>query len=343
MSTKISVIIPVYNAEKYITQCIESLLNQTLRECEFIFINDGSTDKSKQIIEKYQKLDDRIKLLSQENQGVSIARNEGLRVANGEYIGFVDADDFIAKTMYETLYTTATRNDCDVIVSNFESEIEGHKTITKYSFPINVTLNKDYINHEILPYFLKEDNLNTGWNKIYKSKVIRENKVEFPEKVPLGEDGLFNMSFFSFADNMKYIDYTGYFYREVEGSATRNIVGKDYFNRAIEVYNMKLPALYKDLLEEKEIHKLRSIKLIKSVMSYIHVYFTSSNELGFSERFRYIETMISNKEVRKALLVCYGELNGTAGRYEKCILNLIKIKSTIGLYCVTAYSRFRNT
>lgn len=342
MSIKVSVIIPVYNAEKYITQCIESLLNQTLQECEFIFINDGSTDGSKKIIENYQSLDDRIKLVNQVNQGVSIARNEGLLVANGEYIGFVDADDFIGKKMYETLYTSAKQSDCDVIISNFESELEGHKIITTYPFPIEVTLNNDYINQEILPYFLKEDNLNTVCNKIYKNEVIRENNLKFPEKVPLGEDGLFNMGFFSFADTMKYIDYTGYFYREVEGSATRNIAGKDYFNRAIEVYNMKLPAIYKDLLKKEKIHQLKSIKLIKSVMSYIHIYFTPSKELSFRQRLRYIEDMISNKDVRKALLICYNDLYCTLGRYEKFVLNLIKRKSTTGLYCVTAYSRFRN-
>ncbi len=343
MSTKISVIIPVYNAEKYITQCIESLLNQTLQECEFIFINDGSTDKSIQIIEKYQKLDDRIILLSQENQGVSIARNKGLQVANGEYIGFVDADDFIEKTMYKTLYTTAKRNNYDVIISNYESEIDGHKIMTKYPFPIDTTLNRDYIHQEILPYFLKEDNLNTGCNKIYRFQIIRENNLKFPEKVPLGEDGLFNILFFSYASTLRYIDYTGYFYREVEGSATRNIVEKDYFKRAIEVYKMKLPTIYEELLEREIIYKLRSIKLIKSVMAYIHVYFTPSKELSFRTRFRYIGRMINNKDVRKALIICYGELNNTTGRYDKCILNLIKLKSTLGLYFATAYSRFRNT
>ncbi|MES9697320.1 glycosyltransferase [Bacillus sp. JJ927] len=102
-----SVIIPVYNAEKYITQCIESLLNQTLRECEFIFINDGSTDNSEKIIEDYKKINDRITLINQENQGVSIARNRGLDVSTGEYVGFVDADDYIEKDMYEMLYNAA--------------------------------------------------------------------------------------------------------------------------------------------------------------------------------------------------------------------------------------------
>ncbi|WP_368657367.1 glycosyltransferase [Metabacillus halosaccharovorans] len=339
MSIKVSVIIPVLNAEKYITQCIESLINQALRECEFIFINDGSTDRSQQIIENYQKLDNRIKLVNQENQGVGIARNEGLLVAAGEYIGFVDADDFIDKKMYETLYNSAKRSDCDVVISNYESEIEEHKIITKYHFPNETTLHKDYIQEDILPYLLKEDNLNSVCNKIYKNKVVKEKNLKFPEKVPLGEDSLFNIRFFSIADTMEYIDYTGYFYREVKGSATRNIAGKDYFNRSIEVYNMKLPEV---LLKKERVHKLRSIKLIKSVMSFIHIYFTPSKEQSFSTRFRYIERMISNKDVREALKVCYGDLMSNVGRYDKCILNLIKIKSTIGLYFVTAYSRYRN-
>src|SRR6476646_4070363 len=97
MSQKVSVIIPVYNAGKYITRCIESLLNQTLQECEFIFINDGSIDDSREIIEGYKQVDDRIILINQVNQGVSIARNKGLYLAAGEYVGFVDADDCIEK------------------------------------------------------------------------------------------------------------------------------------------------------------------------------------------------------------------------------------------------------
>ncbi|KKI91437.1 glycosyl transferase family 2 [Bacillus sp. SA1-12] len=342
MSKKVSVIIPVYNAEKYIAQCIESLLNQTLKECEFIFINDGSKDDSRKIIDYYQKVDNRIMLINQENQGVSIARNKGLRVAKGEYIGFVDADDTIEKNMYKILYTSAKQCDCDIILSNFESEIEGHKAITRYPFPIGVTLVKEYIKQDILPYFLKEDNLNTVCNKIYKNKIIIENNLTFPEKVPLGEDGLFNMSFFSLADKMKYLDYTGYFYREVKGSATRNIAEKDYFNRALEVYNMKLPEIYKELLMIEEIHKLRSIKLIKNVMSYIYIYFTHSKELSLRQRFKYIDKMIIDKDVRKALLVSYNEMYSTFGRYEKAILELIKRRSIIGLYFITTYSRLRN-
>lgn len=342
MSAKVSVIIPVYNAENYIPYCIESLLNQTLQQCEFIFINDGSKDSSQQIIEHYQKLDNRVKLINQENQGVSIARNTGLKVANGEYIGFVDADDYVEKDMYEMLYTSANQGDCDVIISNFRGDIGGHEVIIKYPFPTEIVLEKDYIEKEILPYFLMRDNLNTAVNKIYKNTLIKEKNIQFPEKVALGEDGIFNITFFSNATNMKYINYEGYHYREVAGSATRNISERDYFQRAVETYTMELPSLYTGKISKVRIDQLKSIKFINSVMSYIHIYFTPSKDVDFRKRYKYVKDMICSKYVREALPIYYSELYSTLGRYEQFILHLIKIKSTIGLYCVTTYSRLRN-
>ncbi|EJQ97572.1 glycosyltransferase [Bacillus mycoides] len=342
MIKKVSVIIPVYNAEKYITQCIESLLSQTLQECEFIFVNDGSKDTSRQILERYQKLDNRIKLVNQKNQGVSIARNKGLQIAIGEYIGFVDADDYIEPDMYEILYNSAKQSNCDVVISNFKWEIEGHKIITKYSFPVDIVLQTDYIEQDLLTYFLKEDNLNTVCNKIYRNDLIKEESVKFPEKVVLGEDGMFNIQFFSNATSAKYIDYTGYHYREVVGSATKNISEKDYFKRAVEVYTMELPNIYTDKIDNVRMNQLKSIKFINSVMSYIHIYFTPCENVSFNKRYEYVRNMVRNKYVREALPIYCRETYGTLGKYEKFVVDLVKIKSIIGLYCVTAYSRFRN-
>ncbi|MFC0560071.1 glycosyltransferase [Halalkalibacter alkalisediminis] len=342
MNAKVSVIIPVFNAEKYLTQCIESLLAQTLQDCEFIFVNDGSKDHSQQIIEEVEKRDPRVKLINQVNQGVSIARNNGLRVATGEYIGFVDADDYIEADMYEQLYSVAKQNNCDVVISNFESEIDGHKVITRYSFPIIQTLDRKYIELELLPYFLKNDNLNTACNKIYKTKIAKENKVLFPKRVTLGEDGLFNIRFFSFATKAVYVDYTGYHYREVEGSATRNIEEKDYFERALEVYKSDLLFDILGDMSKEKIIQLKSIKLIQSVMAYIHIYFKPSKVVNFKTRYRYIKNMISNKSVRESVPFYYSENYNMSGRYEKFILNMIKRRSILGLYCAVTYSRLRN-
>lgn len=342
MSIKVSVVIPVYNAEKYLTECIESLLNQTLKQCEFIFVNDGSNDKSNQMINDYKKKDSRIILINQENQGVSIARNNGLKVASGEYVGFVDADDYIESDMYETLFLSAKQDDCDVIISNFESEMEGRKSITNYHFPHERVLDKAYIKHALLPYFLKTDHFNSVVNKLYRNKLIKEKCIQFPEKVALGEDGLFNIRLFSHAIRIKYIHYCGYHYREVAGSATRNVLEKDYFQRALEVYYMEIPEIDHAIGDKLKIKELKSIKLINSVMSLVHLYLTPSNELGIIDRYRYVKNMISHQEVRIALTIYFKEYQSMLGRYEEFILKMIKKRYTLGLYCATAYSRFRN-
>lgn len=338
---KISVIIPVYNVEKYLEQCINSLLNQTLKDCEFIFVNDGSRDNSKEIIEKYKALDDRIILINQENQGVSIARNNGLNVAKGEYVGFVDADDYIKPDMYETLYNATIEENYDVVLSNWKHEISG-KFITKdYKFPKNTLLDKTFINDIILPYFLEEENLNTVCNKLYKNSIVKENKIQFPERVALGEDGVFNMRIFCRAESLKYIDYAGYYYREVDGSATRNILNKDYFKRALEVYKTDLKTICDINIDLKKEYKLKSIKLINSVMSYIYIYFTSQ-DLNLRYKYRYVNNMIKNKDVQSALDIYITERYGKLSRYEKFIVNMIRRESTIGLYLASTYSKFRN-
>lgn len=342
MNIKVSVIIPVYNAERYLIPCLDSLACQTLQECEFIFINDGSRDQSGEIIEKYSKNDSRIKLIHQENKGVSMARNAGLQEAVGEFVGFVDADDYIEKDMFTNLYNTALEGDYDVVISNFESEIEGRKVITRYPFPIHTMLTREYIEQEILTFYLKSDQLNTVWNKLYKRKVINENNVNFPEKVALGEDGLFNMQFFRHAMNTIYIDYTGYHYREVAGSATRNILEKDYFSRALEVYTMDIPDMGSSYIHSISNKQLRSIRLINSVMAYVYIYLKSSNELNFSQRLKYVKRMIANPCVREALPFFYSEVYGTLGRYERFIADMIRKRSIIGLYCGTTYSKLRN-
>lgn len=342
MNIKVSVIIPVYNAERYLIPCLDSLISQTLEACEFIFVNDGSKDQSGQIIENYSKFDPRIKVIHQENKGVSMARNAGLQAAVGEFIGFVDADDYIETDMYGTLYNVAVESNCDVVISNFESEIEGHKVITRYSFPLHTILAREYIEREILTYFLKSDHLNTACNKLYKRKVIHDNDLRFPEKVALGEDGLFNIQFFRHALSAIYIDYTGYHYREVVGSATRNILEKDYFKRALEVYKLTIPDMGVSCIDPLKSKQLKSIKLINSVMSYAYVYLKSSNELSFSQRVKYVSHMIANPYVREALPFFYSEVYGTLGRYERFIADMIRRKSVIGLYCGATYSKLRN-
>ena len=128
--------------------------------------------------------------------GVSMARNHGLQKASGEYVGFVDADDYIEKDMFETLYELVKMNNCDVAVSNYQSEMEGKPVISNYSFPTDIFLNKEYIEENVLPLLVSTDSFNTVCTKLYRNSVIKENNISFPANIPLGEDGLFNIIFF---------------------------------------------------------------------------------------------------------------------------------------------------
>lgn len=342
MSCKVSIIIPVYNSELFMITCIESLMNQTLKECEYIFVNDGSTDNTRTILESYKSNNPKIKVLHQKNQGVSMARNSGIALAEGEFIGFVDSDDTIEPDMFERLYGAAIQFNCDVVVSNFENETGKHRGITSYSFPNNTRLDRDFISKQVLPYFLKADDLNTVCTKLYKAAVLREAKVVFPEKVALGEDGYFNIHFLSVADSMVYLNYTGYLYKERAGSATRNIGEKDYFKRAVEVYESTLPDVYRNRIDPVMIPSLKAVRLINTILSIIHIYFTPSSEVGFRARYRYIRKAISHRYVRESLAEYYRTEYTKQGRYQKWLVELIRLKWVPGLYTMTLYSRIRN-
>ena len=150
----VSVIIPVYNASKYLERCINSLLSQTLASCEFIFVNDGCTDGSQQILEQFQLQDARVKIIHQENKGVSEARNEGLKIAQGTYIGFVDADDYVEHNFFDTLYQTAEAYQLDIVSCNYFSSQDGKSFTSKPPFKEHTLYESDTIKKEILPYFI---------------------------------------------------------------------------------------------------------------------------------------------------------------------------------------------
>lgn len=125
----ISIIVPVYNVEKYLNRCLDSILNQTFTDFELILVDDGSTDNSGIICDEYKTKDNRIKVIHKENGGLSSARNAGLDIARGRYIGFVDSDDFISKDMYQILYNEAEKNKADMIMCEFKKVDKNYEAI----------------------------------------------------------------------------------------------------------------------------------------------------------------------------------------------------------------------
>jgi glycosyltransferase involved in cell wall biosynthesis len=340
--TLVSVIIPVYNAELHLKKCIDSLIAQTHQNCEFIFVNDGSSDNSQISIEDFQKTDSRIVLINQQNQGVSAARNNGIAIAKGDYIGFVDADDTVIPSLFQTLLEIAQKNNVDVVISKYILHQNGNKTISPTLFPENQILNSEFIQHQIIPYMIKKENLNAIWTKLFTSEIIKKNAITFPIGIALGEDGLFNMNVFQKAKNIYFTDFAGYNYYEIEGSATRNFESKNYFERILQEYNYDYSAFSSSFLQTNAITKLKAEKCITKSIALLHEYTNPKNKLGFKKAYNKISTMLTNKDFQQVLLSNYDEIKSSKGKYEKFILFAMKNKWIYLLFSLTAYSRFRN-
>ncbi|WP_157733908.1 glycosyltransferase family 2 protein [Cytobacillus kochii] len=337
---KVSVVIPVYNAADYLEECIQSLLTQSLQQCEFIFVNDGSSDHSQQLIEAYQEKDYRIKLLNQENHGVSYARNKGVEIAKGEYIGFIDADDTITENTYQHVYQLANQFDSEVVIFHLVEEVNGIQRVISYPFPRRVKLHKKDIHEFIIPHMLQKEDFNSVCNKLYRRETLNKLRLQFPINEVLGEDGQFNWSFFLCANSAIYSDFPGYYYREVAGSATRNLQEKDYFSHALRSYQRSIPGRIE--MSSPQIKTLKAMKLLHQVLAYIHIYILPTNELSKKERRQYVQTMIHHPVVQEALRLYPVEKVRMLGRYDRFLMKCIKHQSLLGLYSATAYSRWRN-
>ena len=224
---KVSVIIPIYNTEKYIDECLRSVENQTLKEIEIICVNDGSRDNSQTILEAHARQDSRIKLINQQNAGVASARNHGLREAHGDYVAFLDSDDLVAPWAYEKLYDSAKKYRVDVVASELTKFEDGtefdlssmHHDDTK----VSLHRRRKYQN----PFYDMIDNTAFMVTKIYRREFLRKNDLWFKDGVTHYEDGLFNFLVFARLYEVVYDANPFYCYRiDRPGSAVTEFNAK---------------------------------------------------------------------------------------------------------------------
>ncbi|MCI6272262.1 MAG: glycosyltransferase [Erysipelotrichaceae bacterium] len=239
---KVSVIVPCFNAEKYISKALDSLLSQTLDDMEIIVINDGSSDNSKEIIDEYyKKYPNKIRVYHQENKGIASVRNYGLSLVNGEYFGFLDSDDYTKSDMYFKMYAKAKETDADMVVSNFMWVSDKKERLEKEG-----------------PYIAGKDMMvklfATLWNKIYKTSLIKESDLKFPDGNRY-EDACFLYCLSSILKKVEFIDEAFVSYVQVSTSIThtnnqqvKNMI--TVFNIIYDYYkNNNLFDEYKDELE----------------------------------------------------------------------------------------------
>ena len=240
----VSVIIPLYNGEKYIKRCIESVIAQTYKDIEVIVIDDGSTDNSYDIAKSYTHNDKRITVITKENEGVSKTRNKGISMASGEYIQFVDCDDYIDDHMTEKLVCEMEQSDGDIVICGCTELHEDHK---RSIYPAVEGALKVKELSKYYPSIFNDFLLNGPVNKLYKKEFITKG---FPEDMSLGEDLLFNLSYIKNIENISFIKDELYFYEIHSGSLNRKY-RKDSIDIAEKLYINSMEFIkYTDLGEE---------------------------------------------------------------------------------------------
>ena len=213
---KVSVIVPVYNMEKYLEKCMDSLVNQTLEDIEIIAINDGSKDNSLKILKAYEKkYPKKVKIIDQENGGISVARNNGLDIATGQYIGFVDSDDYVKLDMFEKLYNKIEKTKSDIVVCDFE---EYHMLDNSFKYI--------YVVQKIKKSNLYDDvsiinNIDYApWNKLYKRDLFKN--IRFPKNIKY-EDLNTILKTFMLASKISTVNESLYLYRITDSGETRTL------------------------------------------------------------------------------------------------------------------------
>ncbi len=240
----ISVIVPIYNAEKYLNKCVDSLINQTKKELEFILVNDGSTDKTEEIIKSYK--DSRIKYFKNKNQGIGKTRNFGIEKATGKYIMFLDSDDYLKNNTCEILYKNVEKTDADLAICDFykiyDSGVE--EKIKLLSFK-PTTLRKT-------PSLVNEINL-APWNKLYKKELITKNKIKFVENLKY-EDAPFVIEAFSKAGKIIKVDeYLNYYL--IHGNSETTVRDKRCFD-ILKIIDLIRKNTKNEAYLQEEINKL---------------------------------------------------------------------------------------
>ena len=290
--TKVSVILPVYNVADFLNDSLNLLLNQTLNDIEIICVNDGSTDNSLFILEDFAQKDSRIRIINQENMGAGIARNNGMNIAQGEYIYFIDADDIVTIDILEKLYYNAINNDSDFVL--FKVAKFNEKEVI-YSSPIydleKIFPNADFNNFIFSALDIKQNVLNVAfapWTKFYKREFLEKNKLEFPD-ISSYNDVLFHVKSMLMSSKISFVPEFLYFYRLDNPDSITNDPTKHYniFSVIKSVEDFLIEQGFMDVYKNE-------FDLFKLIQISRHMVFPMSEKYFYEAKEEFLKLDVSN-------------------------------------------------
>lgn len=272
---KVSVVVPVYNTEEYLERCLKSLVNQTLKEIEIICVNDGSTDNSDKILKEYSKQYSNIKVINQQNLKQGAARNKGVNNANGEYIGYVDSDDWVDNNYFEKLYTTAKKYDADIALAT-NIRIGNGKTKKR----LNITKEGIYSSLQNKLDVCKQSKNECPTNKIYRRKFLNKHEIVWTEGVYC-EDKIYTLKAVYYANSVVTVpDVNYYYYRRTNSTVkkSKNNHDKNFARRQVLNFLKEHNANIRDcefwaIKSEKKVLGLTIWKIKESLKTEKHYLF----------------------------------------------------------------------
>ena len=309
---QVSIIVPVYNVENYIERCLNSLVNQTFKDIEIITINDGSTDKSLELINKYVKEDIRVSVIDLGDEGVSYCRNLGIEKANGKYIMFVDSDDWIDSNMIEVMYKKAEENKLDLVMCSYIREFKDHSKEKIFNLPEEIIYKEDKVKNELLRKLVgpvKEelsnpemlDALGTVWGKLYRTDILKENKIKFVDLKEIGsaEDTLFNIFTFNYLKKVMFLNKPMYHYwRDNPKSVTSQYNSKLKEQR--KVFFKYISDFIKENNFEQVFEEALNNRICTSVLGLGLIECSKNNKISRINKIKNIKKIINEEYIRNA-------------------------------------------
>ena len=309
---QVSIIVPVYNVENYIERCLNSLVNQTFKDIEIITINDGSTDKSLELINKYVKEDIRVSVIDLGDEGVSYCRNLGIEKANGKYIMFVDSDDWIDSNMIEAMYKKAEENKLDLVMCSYIREFKDHSKEKRFNLPEEIIYKEDKVKNELLRKLVgpvKEelsnpemlDALGTVWGKLYRADIFKENKINFVDLKEIGsaEDTLFNIFTFNYLSKVMFLNKPMYHYwRDNPKSVTSQYNPKLKEQR--KVFFKYISDFIKENNFEQVFEEALNNRICTSVLGLGLIECSKNNKISRINKIKNIKKIINEEYIRNA-------------------------------------------
>jgi glycosyltransferase involved in cell wall biosynthesis len=307
---KISVIIPVYKAEKYLRRCIDSVINQTYKNLEIVLVDDGSPDKCGLICDEYAQNDNRITVIHKENEGVSKARNSGIKVVSGDYIYFLDSDDFIELNTISILHRHAIETNADIIIGNYKAINQNNEIKPCNPFNRKSFTKRDYKNtSEKFKYFFGKSYGRNVWNRFYKTSYLKSLDIVFEEdNLNYAEDFLFNLKVFIHSPSVVLVNEYTYYYFQNDNSITNS-----YKRDLTEKYLTLLNSFYE---YAKELDKLNKNLDLIAFIAFNAIDISALNCYQYSDK-KFVDMKNELKKFKKSSITNKAIRALAKGKYLK--------------------------